>query len=299
VRILTKKNIFFIAGILFCLHPSYFYYPNVIEATNLTVPLVLLVCLFIVYFIIHRPEQKAGTEYIYYSVLGILAGIIILTQPVFLPILIAIFIHLIYKKKTKFVVVSALLLILTLTPWTIRNYSVFHKIIPTKSVFWMNFYGSMRDESVFNDKYPDTKNRIDSLETRINDVELEKHYKSAFFTFVSENPIEYIQIVGKNIVRYWWVPARYKSNYSAGLFIIRVIPVLILNVLTLVGLYYLWKRRKNYAITVILVLLYFTLVYGLTHSSNIRFKLDIEWLQLLPVAFWLEHVFNKVFKVKT
>jgi heme O synthase-like polyprenyltransferase len=68
---------------------------------------------------------------------------------------------------------------------------------------------------------------------------------------------------------------------------IRKIPVVILNILTLIGLFYMFKKDKTQALIIVLVLLSFTLVYGVTTNANIRYKLDIEWLQLIPASYFL------------
>jgi hypothetical protein len=62
------------------------------------------------------------------------------------------------------------------------------------------------------------------------------------------------------------------------------LPVVVLNVLFVWGTMKVWRTRRNIALSILLVLLYFTAVYALTHIANIRFKLDIEWLELFVCA---------------
>ncbi len=57
-----------------------------------------------------------------------------------------------------------------------------------------------------------------------------------------------------------------------------------LNILFIIGIVKLLTIDRKEALIIIAILTYFTLVYGLTQTANIRFKLDIEWIEFYAIA---------------
>ncbi len=87
---------------------------------------------------------------------------------------------------------------------------------------------------------------------------------------------------------YWLIPPRYFKQTSIQFLLVRLLPVAVLNVLFVLGMIRLWKSHREVAVALLLTLSYFTAVYALTHVANIRFKLDIEWLELFVCAAALQ-----------
>lgn len=285
----------YIAAWLFMLHPSYFYYPNVIEVTNLFIPLILI------FFIFSIKTYYSDNKNLI-IIFGLISGIIILTQPIVSPIVLAVLIFLIIKKQWKKAILSFLLIGVVLAPWTVRNYNTFHKIIPTKSPFWMNFYVGFLPYNLASQKYSiinkNDRNFIDSLnQSGINDVDIEPYYKQVASKLITSNPAIYLEKTAYQMLSYWWVPPRYFNNNTLKFLIVRKIPVIIINILFIIGIITLFSRNKKLSITILAILLYFTLIYGLTQVSNIRFKLDIEWLELIPIGILFAKILtNKISK---
>jgi hypothetical protein len=87
---------------------------------------------------------------------------------------------------------------------------------------------------------------------------------------------------------YWWVPPRYWGNFSVEFVAVRLLPVVLLNALTVLGFVRLWRLHRDFASLLLLALLCFTAGYALNHVVNIRYKLEVEWLQLYAAAAALE-----------
>jgi hypothetical protein len=280
-RIYTDKKNAFFASLLFMLHISYFYYPNVIEATNLFVPI------FAVYFyllLLARTSQR-------YISLAITGGLLVLLQPTIIPVLI--FSAVFLRKNLNWTSMLKIVLIISLMqlPWIYRNYASFDKFIPTKSPFWMNLYIGILPESQENSVShylgKETIQTIDSLKDKLNDVDMEIHYKHAFLSFWEKSPERYLEKVGNHLKYYWILPPRYIDNLSLPIIAVRLMPNIALLILTLLGLKRAYHKDKSVFWFIISILVYFSLVYSLTAAVNIRYKLDIEFLQVFLASFGL------------
>lgn len=285
------ERIGFVSAWLFLFHPSYFYYPNVIEATNLFVPLFIIFLIFLLKSLNERNECiENNSKLKNITITGILSGLLFLTQPVVIPILIVIFLYLIIKKYYKYSIIYASIMISLLFPWAMRNYLEFDKVILTKSPFWMNLYNGWLPEFHHQKKYDivpnETKDSIVSmLERGESDIAMEEIFKKEFIKYSSSNLTLYLEKTFYQIFCYWYMPPGYWNDSRLTFIYGRKLPVVILNILFVVGMYYLFRYDKKTAMIILVTLVYFTIVYGLTHSANIRFKLDIEWIEFIAVCF--------------
>jgi hypothetical protein len=270
-----------IAALLFLIHPSYLYYPTVIEVTNLFVPLALCWCAFAIRVV------KFSTRLLDSVWFGLLSGVVILTQPiVLLPILTCIAMWFRTKATSLLIIFTALLFPIGI--WTARNWLTFETVIPTKSPFYMNLYVGLLPEYTGLNRFEFLDSvkiqQLNSLQKVLDDVQMESHYKAAFLDAVKAKPLLYVQKTCWQALLYWFFPPRYFENISLQFLVVRLLPVVVLNVLFVWGTMKVWRTRRNIALSILLVLLYFTAVYALTHIANIRFKLDIEWLELFVCA---------------
>lgn len=138
-KLFNAEKIGILTGFLFLLSPAYFYYSNIIEATNLFIPILLIW----VYFYIKIYKGRYSSNYIY-VLFSLVTAILFLTQIVVVPLAVLLIIYLLISKKVNFkswiyiVVFSSVFY----SPWIIRNYIVFDRFIPTKTPVWQNIYFS-------------------------------------------------------------------------------------------------------------------------------------------------------------
>jgi len=276
---LKLESIGAIAALLFLFHPSYLYYPTVIEATNLSVPLAVL------WF--ERYLRMHNVRLINQLLFSFLSGVLILTQPLALvPIGIAIIWRFRSWWKTLTLVCSVILLLIG--SWTLRNWLTFHEVIPIKSSFFMTVYHGMLPEisglTSFRFFEADRVRRLDSLHRAVGDVVMAPIYRHTVVQAVAEHPLMYLQKTAYQALLYWWIPPKYLSQLTLEFWLVRGVAVIVLNILFVVGLRRLWVVHRTFAVAILLVVSYVTMVYALAHVANVRYKLDIEWLQLFACA---------------
>ncbi len=281
-RLFVNERRAFFAGCLFLLHMSYFYYPNVIEITNVFVPLLSL-------FLYQLLKSRDSGKFI---LLAFLSGLLVLLQPTIIPVLLMSAI-LIYKRLGLSKILQiALIISIMQTPWIYRNYNTFDKFIPTKSPFWMNLYIGILPESQESaiDAYlsNETISEIDSLKDRLNDIEMEPHYKRAFMSFWDEKSNLFTEKVINHAKYYWFLPPRYIDNPGLSIIVVRVLPNILLICLMLFALKRAFKENKSLTVFLLATILFYTTLYSLTAAVNIRYKLDVEFLQMFIAMYALK-----------
>ncbi len=274
------------AWILLC-HPSYWVYPNTLEATNLFVP-GAIACLW---FVRTRLEaQRSAPVDMHDALCAAALAALCLVQPVVLPFVLAALFVIIRRRKHGFLLVLVALVVWT--PWTLRNERQFQRVIPFKSPVWMNVYEGFGVQShglpslALVDSA--TTQRIDSLRRVQSDVEMETEYKQVCIRILQDHPMQYLKKCVVQVWRYWSFPPRYReSMWSFSFLGGRVVPEMLLSLACVLGI--LWRpiRQQRIVQWIVVALIYVTLVYALTQTQNIRFKLDVEWLECIVLGLIL------------
>jgi len=262
----------FWATLIFALHPAYMYYPFVLESTSITVPL------FICFWYLAEASKRGQYSTIIPMLIGWLTA---LSQPILLPGIIAL--QFFYWGKN-----TIIQLIITATvifaPWTIRNAVTFHSFIPSKSPMWMNIYEGMQK-----DVDAEEISHIESARKILNDVQLEQEYKPIVLRQLKESFPTYVERCMHRCMEFWVIPDRYQSMmWTPHLLFSRILPQALLGIGLILSI--VLSFRKNSPLSkehllflrlIIGTLLYVSIIYSLTQAANIRFKLDVEWLQIL------------------
>jgi hypothetical protein len=291
-----------IIGLLFLVHPAYFYYPFILESTALTVPLSVLYLFIVMQYVYERTKVN---NWLRYSIGWILA----LCQPIFFPI---ICISMIVKRKSDsyvsllFPIIISFMIVFS--PWIYRNKLVFDSIVVFKSPFWMNIYEGFYPSNGIASKYISKENQttIDSLRNMYNDVKMEQYYKPIVMNIIVDYPADYVMLSIDRFKQFWTIPHRYDNKiFSFSILISRIIPQFLLTIGVLLSTLVLIKYRERHNFSTIYVhtfllisILYVSIIYSLTQSSNIRFKLDIEWIELLLLYPLFEYISVDILKKK-
>lgn len=277
----------FAATLIFALHPAYVYYPFVLESTALTVP--LFICFWFL-----AEQAKHGTLNVKIPML--IGWLTAMTQPILMPGIVALQLLFFGKRNLPALMLTAIVIF---TPWIIRNALTFEAFIPSKSPMWMNFYEGMQQDVSSQEKI-----HIESLRTYMNDVQLEKEYKPIVMRqFLEQFPI-YIERSMHRFTEFWVIPDRYRDQmWTPKLIVSRMLPQAILGLGFIMAFFLVFRKKphissddRRFLITLIGIMLYVSCVYSLTQAANIRFKLDVEWLQIL-LLFPIFQAFPKLVKL--
>lgn len=179
------------------------------------------------------------------------------------------------------VLAAALVFIAGVAPWTIRNYRVFGKFIPTRSPFglvlWIGNNPSELDENSFS-MHP-VWNPVEAEKFKqMGEIAYTSTKKREALTFMRSHPAETVQRVAKRVPAYWLrVTDRPYDNlladppYIKALFLFNAVFVLF----GWLGAWLAWRRGNPDAVPCLVVLLIFPLVYYLT-DALVRYRFPID-----------------------
>jgi hypothetical protein len=190
-------------------------------------------------------------------IFGVLAGAAALNNPALLAVFLFFWVWLGASQQKRdqstriLLIASVGIFLLVLLPWTIRNYQVFHRVIPLRDNFgaelWFgNHEGATRrydrdfpiaDPSDFN-----RQGEIGFMESK-RDIALQ---------FIGQHPAEFLRLSAWRCLWYWTTPD----------------PVVwsIVSLMGWIGMFLALRRKGLEAIPYAVVLLVFPLVYYVTHS---------------------------------
>ncbi len=189
------------------------------------------------------------------------------------------------------------IVILCCVPWTIRNYTVFHKFIPMRSNLPFELW--IGNNEVFDENSRDVLARVTSYEqvrmySNLGEMAfLDDKWQEALQFMRTHRRLE-LELTRRRIVAFWMgseTPARSflgtDSNFIRGIFLLN----LLATVGTLSGIVVLWRRRRTFAFPVTVIPVVFPLLYYVTHAS-LRYRHPIDPVILLLTAIAIGALFR-------
>jgi len=266
------------AAILFALHPSYIYSTGVMENTlwATAVTIVWVIILF----------RRSSYTWKDVLVLGFLSGAMFTEKPAMGMLMTVLGL---YRLHRAFGAVSRYVLGWVVIPllWSVRGWLAVGEVSLTKNyAAFIGICQSWTQELSVSPRYtisPEYDRVVDSL-FHLPEKEALPHLRRLAIQTILERPALYFERTIVHALIYWTIPHRYYGNFTLKFIFVRLFPVALLLVLLFWGAYRLWGYRRDVVIGIGLVLLYYTLFYSAIHTLNIRYKLEIEWLQLYLCA---------------
>ncbi len=190
-------------------------------------------------------------------------------------------------RKWQRLATAALAAALLVLPWAVRGAVLFGEPTLTKSYSsTLTFIHSWLPSMAVHPRYavPDSVERaLDSL-TKLP----ERHALPALRSLATDIlATKWSLLPERTIVHaiiFWTLPPRYWHNWSPAFVAVRIVPVVLLTVLWVWGMAILWRQDRKLLLGVFGIVAWTTLVYSLYHVLNIRYKLEVEWLELFVCA---------------
>lgn len=291
-RQMFNQKVAIIAGMLYAIYPLFIYTSSTFFPTTLS---VFFLALFI--FLLMQIEQNGTT--ILLILLGMVAGLSVLTVPTFLPsVLLAmfwLFFHLNQASRptARPISIIMLLMIVMLLPWIIRNYLVFNQpfLIATNSGynFWMGNNPWATPTTGNSIAFPDSLAR--KLSQAKSEVEQEKIFYQDAFQYIKKNSGKFIALTFKKALNLWQFYPTPATGYkmlptlSKLMSIFSYGPVLLLAIF---GLIISWREKKKYVLLFILLFLSFTISYAF-FITKARFRLPLDPYLIILAGVTIRH----------
>lgn len=278
------------------LYPPLIYYSAKMTPTTFFIFLMSLTLLLIL---------EMSSKNIFFKILaGIVLGLSLLCGPLAFALFPALIIWYFIKKTIplKEIFLVIIISLIVLVPWTIRNYSVHHCIVPVTTQFGVNFWIGNNPNATGTDYY-----RVFSIEKghfilmtemlpyhikrdlRIkSEIERSQFFFNQGIKFIKHNPQGFFKLLLKKIHYYWWFAPqeinasvdvlKYKKIYTFF-----YLPVFILGLL---GIAMSLSRNyiKNTSL-IILTILFISSTYVITHVGLVRYRVPLEACFVMFASF--------------
>jgi 4-amino-4-deoxy-L-arabinose transferase-like glycosyltransferase len=242
-----------------------------------------LAALFLAIGLMLLPELAVSLRCWRWLFLGVLTGIAALTNTTLLSIFPFFWVWLWIKYRrqgrscSKMLLASIALCILTVLPWTIRNYITFHRLMPMRDNFGLELWvgielGDGKPKAVITRLFPRDFPLSDPTEyNRLGEIAFMDSRGRLARDFIREHPGEYAHFVGSRMVRYWTEPAG--TSWAT------------VSLLAWLGILLALKRKGLDAMPYAIVLVMFPLVYYITHTyPTYRHPMEPQILLLAAYA---------------
>ena len=156
--------------------------------------------------------------------------------------------------------------VLTVLPWTIRNYYAFGHLVPLRSNFWPEVYFGNVDFSL----HPIGNSM---LYQREGEMTFASDLKGRMLNLVREDPVAFLKRSGKGAIAFWTLP-RQQWPYP-----------IVLAILSFGGITQAYRKNRRW-IAFASVLLLYPLVYYLSYTIA-RYRYPVEPLMYLLASFFV------------
>lgn len=276
------------------------FYPDLIEISAMLMTETVYIffwCVMIWYFFKIISEMEAPkklTQKI--IVLGILSGFAVLARPPVLFVLPAVFVYFLARKKYVLSVIFFVTLAIVFTPWTVRNYAVYHKIMPVGAAgawnFWIgNHEGGKGEQEA-------TPEMVEYME-KYGVISLQDESMAQFKKFVFAHPFDFVRLTVWRVNKYFSVARPmgfwfYDSGLSQMLFVLSsACASAVLFVFALYTAIKLWIEKNKtpvrylFAFTILTPLILFITVV------ETRYRFQIYPLLAIFAGFGLISLFSQ------
>jgi hypothetical protein len=270
---------------------------------------------------LEQPAQGAGRLA---WILGCLMGILMLTIPGVAPILAAGLAWEIWRRKIAFFKVSLLPLVLLpaliVTPWTVRNYLVFHSLVPIRDNLGLELSQSNNDCAQFsalliwNSVCPEHPHPNANLNEARKVLELgeakycELRLHEALH-WIGDHPARFLKLTAMRFVFFWMpnesgtvvlrtlMPELQQFHVGVGRHLERVV-IYLMTLLSGAGLLLLYKKDARSAAICMSCLTLYPLVYYIVQFED-RYRYPIMWvtflLGALPITTYMTRFWQTLY----
>ena len=241
---------------------------------------------------------------------ALLWGVLLLLCPVALLALVAWLVVLYFwrTQKTKTLVVLAVVPLLMIAPWMVRNYNAFHRVVFVRDNLGIEMAVSNNSCASFSFVVNELTNCYAQFHPNENLDEIHKvgdlgevAYNQTQMqfakTWIKENQGAFVGLTVKRFVAFW-VPmflseelsVIHNKNFYSPL---RDVIVSIASILGVLGAVLLWMKNRSVCVVILIWLVTFPIIYYLT-QYNERARIPVEWAILLLGCYAVSEVVQKL-----
>jgi 4-amino-4-deoxy-L-arabinose transferase-like glycosyltransferase len=279
---LFERRVGVIAAAIAACYPFLVFYTGILMSETL---FVFLSTSFM-YALVRLREAHTGLWVVF---AGMILGMMNLTRPVtlLLPAVLFFWAWTEFGTKTRGAAIAgviAVVMAVTILPWTVRNYVVAGSVIPVVTTHWVTLYGANNRTIIQN---PEAVGGWVDPEPMT-----EEGYRAAYFAFVRDylfhEPIELVKLELHKLKRFWSIFPKTRTASRDG--VISLFSYGLMLPFFLIGMV-LSLRTPQKPWVLFAWILYFCLATLITHGAT-RYRLPVEPVIILFGAFALERLWR-------
>ncbi len=289
---LLHPEIGLIAALFFAIEPSLCGITAFIYTEPLNIPLLLAAIYFLIRGIRTRKKQ-------FFILSGILMGLATLCKgttqffPLFLFAGLMLFRE--FRRLWKRLFLFVFVFVLTLVPWTVRNYRTFHIFLPIATgageSLWTGNYFPFDGEF----RYRETQKKASEITQGLTWIERDQKLGEDARKMIRANPGAFLKLSLKKVYRFWirvyeTIPTGSQRSTNAVIKISLSIIQIILLMLSVVGMIRFPVKEAGYWI-LLMLLFYYTLVHAVTFAVP-RYRIPVIPLLFPFAAFTVQQIFD-------
>jgi 4-amino-4-deoxy-L-arabinose transferase-like glycosyltransferase len=235
----------------------------------------LLLSVLLVYLLMLEAQERTGADFGF----GVLAGLAALTDPIVLSVVPLAAVWMYYRRRQKGLcwrvpaTVMVLGFVLAVTPWFMRNYQTFHAVFPFRDTLGLELHiGNHGDSSHFapGRDHPSTNEEEMKAYAEQGELNYMARKRREALAFITSHPGWFAAVTARRILYMWTSFWSFDRDYlSQEPFAIPdIFLTVVMDALALAGLIGAFRRRSPVAVTFALVLVFFPMVYYVTHGED-------------------------------
>ena len=155
------------------------------------------------------------------------------------------------QSCSNLLIASVAVFVLALLPWTIRNYEVFHRLMPVRDNFGLELW--IGNHQGVTHQYDSDFPILDPSEyNRLGEIRFMESKRDIALQFIGQHPVEFLRLSARRWLRYWTEP--------------NPVTWFLVSLMAWSGIILALKRKGLNAVPYLIVLLMFPLVYYVTHA---------------------------------
>lgn len=285
-----------VSAIGITVYPPLIYFCKQVSPAILTAFWVALVFYVVVFFFAQPTGGRA-------ALLGAVWGIGLLAEPILLAAVPGVILLYWFRQAPSerwhsvWPLAGALLLAaLIVLPWTVRNYVVFHRFVPLKTSFGLNFWmGNNPNATGFlytmaGEPMPHTlpPERVAYLAS-LNEAERYAVLQREAWQWVIAHPDRFLELTIKRIGYLWLISPTFQITSEnivepSYFYLLRYAIQIPLLILALIGLIIAYRHYRAALLICLWWLVAFTMPYAISVAGNTRYRLPVEPVLVMLAA---------------
>jgi 4-amino-4-deoxy-L-arabinose transferase-like glycosyltransferase len=203
------------------------------------------------------------------------------------------------KQATKLALAASLIFVAGIAPWSIRNYVVFHKLIPLRSNFGLELWLSNSPEvpdTFAGYLHPTDDPQEAAKYVKMTEIPYMEEKQSEALAFMRTHPRDTMRFFFRRFADNWlgvWDAPADLWRYMPSFMKLTLVWNCLFSLLSFAGALFAYRARSEAALPFASVMLMFPVVFYVTHTSG-RYRYPMDPMMAILTVFAFAYAFSRL-----